>query len=114
MENRQIDNILATIIGLLLWLSILVHMERGASMADLLRAAPINSGGLMHGDLRLELIRIAPHQVDKVPTYHFRLVHAETKEEFGEINLRIGFSPHNERYAGHVGYAVHLRHQRHS
>ena len=69
-------------------------------MADLLQAAPIDPGELRDGDLRLELARFAPHEVHKVPTYHFRMVHAETGEELGGINLRIGFSPHIDRMSG--------------
>jgi len=83
-------------------------------MADVLQPVPIDPPELRDGDLRLELVKFAPHEFHKVPTYHFRMVHAETGEELGGINLRIGFSPHIERYAGHVGYAVHLQHRGHS
>jgi len=95
-------------------MSIFVHMEKVTFMADPLQSAPIDPGELRDGDLRLELVRFAPHKVHRVPTYHFRMVHAETGEELGGINLRMGFCPHIERYAGHVGYAVHLQHRGHS
>jgi len=58
-------------------------------------------------DLRLVLDFIGPHEVHKVPTHHFRMVHATTGEEMGTIRLRIGSTPHIQRYAGHIGYAVH-------
>ncbi len=57
------------------------------------------------GELVLELIEFAPHRIHKVPTYHFRILHAG--EEVGNINLRVSSTPHIELYAGHVGFAVH-------
>ena len=48
-----------------------------------------------------------PHNVHKVPTYNFRMVHAVARVEMGGINLRVGSTPHIERYAGHIGYSVH-------
>jgi tagatose 1,6-diphosphate aldolase len=62
-------------------------------------------------DLRLELSSFAPHPVHKVPTYHFHMTHAVTSEELGAIRLRVGSTPHIERYAGHIGYAVHPPHR---
>jgi tagatose 1,6-diphosphate aldolase len=62
---------------------------------------------LTDGDLRLVLDFAGPSEVHKVPTYHFRMVHSETGEEMGGIRLRIGSSAHIQRYAGHIGYAVH-------
>jgi predicted acetyltransferase len=58
-------------------------------------------------DLQLQFLRLAEHPVHRVPTYFFRMAHSETNDELGNINLRAGSTPHIERYAGHVGYAVH-------
>jgi predicted acetyltransferase len=41
------------------------------------------------------------------------MVHTTTAEELGTIRLRIGFTPHIELYAGHVGYGVHEHHRGH-
>jgi predicted acetyltransferase len=41
------------------------------------------------------------------------MVSERTGEELGGINLRIGFSEHMERYAGHIGYHVHPEHRGH-
>ena len=65
------------------------------------------------GDLRLELVELALHPVHRVPTYRFRMVHAQTSEELGSINLRLGSTPHLVLYAGHIGYSVHPAHQGH-
>ena len=67
----------------------------------------------MDGDLELQLVEFAPHPVHKAPTYHFVMIHAPTGEALGHINLRVGSTPHIERYAGHVGYGVHLAHRGH-
>jgi predicted acetyltransferase len=80
-------------------------------MADLAGATGIDSGELRDGDLTLRFDRLAPHQVHKVPTYHFQMIHSVTGAELGHINLRIGNSTHIERYAGHVGFAVHPGHR---
>lgn len=73
--------------------------------------APVNPAELRDGDLQLELACFAPHRVHKVPTYHFRMLHADTGEELGAINLRIGSTTHIERYAGHIGFGVHEAHR---
>jgi len=73
----------------------------------------ISFANLEDGDLRLEFTEFAPHPVHKAPTYHFRMVHAETGEELGGINLRVASTPHIELYAGHIGYGVHLPHRGH-
>jgi len=67
---------------------------------------PINPGELRDGDLRLEVLDFGPHRVHNVPTYHFRMVHAEGLEELGLISLRVGSTPHVELFAGHIGYSV--------
>jgi tagatose 1,6-diphosphate aldolase len=41
------------------------------------------------------------------------MVHGESGEELGTINLRDGRGPYIERYAGHVGYGVHEAHRGH-
>lgn len=41
------------------------------------------------------------------------MMHAESSEELGSIRLRNGSTVHVERYAGHIGYAVHEAHRRH-
>lgn len=82
-------------------------------MGGLAQLAPVDPGELSDGELTLHLDKYAPHNVHKVPTYHFRMVHTETGAELGLINLRIGFSAHIERYAGHVGYVVHPDHRGH-
>jgi predicted acetyltransferase len=68
---------------------------------------PINPGELRDGDLRLELVEFGTHRAHKVPTYYFRMVHGETAEQIGLINLRVGFTLHVRLYAGHIGYGVH-------
>ena len=73
----------------------------------------MNPGDLRDGDLLLELACFAPHPVHKVPTYHFRMVHAATAEELGSIRLRVGSTRHIEMYAGHVGYGVHAPYRGH-
>jgi tagatose 1,6-diphosphate aldolase len=67
---------------------------------------PLYPGELRDGELKLELEDFAMHPVHHVPTYHLRMVHAESAEVMGHIRLRIGSTPHVERYAGHIGYAV--------
>jgi tagatose 1,6-diphosphate aldolase len=57
-------------------------------------------------ELRLQLVHYAMHPIHKVPTYHFQMQHADTAEELGSIRLRVGSTPHIERYAGHIGYSV--------
>jgi len=65
-------------------------------------------------DLQLQFLRFAQHPVHGVATYFFRMVHAQTGEELGKINLRVSSAPHIERYAGHVGFSVHEAHRGHS
>jgi tagatose 1,6-diphosphate aldolase len=64
-------------------------------------------------DLLLELVEVAPHRIHKVPTYHFRMLHAHSGEELGSINLRAASTPHIERYAGHIGFSVHPAYRGH-
>jgi hypothetical protein len=62
---------------------------------------------LCDGELVLQFLRFEEHPVHRVPTYYFRMIHAETGEELGGINLRCSSIPHIERYAGHIGFSVH-------
>jgi predicted acetyltransferase len=62
---------------------------------------------LRHGDLELRLADYSLHSFHQVPTYFFRMMSIDRDEEMGKINLRIGSTPHIERYAGHIGYGVH-------
>ncbi|WP_321472291.1 GNAT family N-acetyltransferase [uncultured Paludibaculum sp.] len=68
---------------------------------------------LEDGELRLEFVKFAPHPVHKVPTYFFRMVHVQTGEELGGINLRAGSTAHIELYAGHIGYSVYPAYRGH-
>ena len=74
---------------------------------------PFELTPLCDGDLVLEFLRFAEHPVHGVPTYYFRMIHAETGEELGAINLRCSSIGHIERYAGHVGYSVNEPHRGH-
>ena len=76
-------------------------------------AQRVDLSGLEDGDLTLQPTDFAPHRVHHVPTYHFRMVHSHTGEEIGGINLRLGSTPHIERYAGHIGFTVHPAHRGH-
>jgi predicted acetyltransferase len=68
---------------------------------------------LRDGDLVLEATAFSVHTYHKSPTYYFRMVSSECGEELGKINIRVGSTPHIERYGGHVGYGVHPRHRGH-
>ena len=74
---------------------------------------PIAPGELCDQEFELVLDRFELNPVHHVPTYHFLMVHLETREELGSIRLRLGSTPHIERYAGHIGYAVHPAHRGH-
>jgi predicted acetyltransferase len=63
------------------------------------------------GDLELQFLDFSPHPVHSTPAYRFRMINARSGEELGGINLRIGSTPHIERYAGHIGYHVHPEHR---
>ncbi len=73
----------------------------------------LDPGDLRDGDLRLVLESFGPHPIHKAPTYSFRMTHGETGGEMGSIRLRVGSTPHLERYAGHIGYGVHEAHRGH-
>jgi len=67
----------------------------------------VRSLNLRHGDLELRLADYSLHAFHQVPTYFFRMMSIDRDEEMGKINLRMGATPHIERYAGHIGYGVH-------
>lgn len=67
----------------------------------------IRAEELRDEDLRLEFVECRIHEFHQVPTYFFRMKGGQSEEEVGTINLRIGSTPHVERYAGHIGYGVH-------
>jgi hypothetical protein len=68
---------------------------------------------LQDRELELQFSCVEIHAVHRVPTRRFRMIHAETMEELGGINLRYGSTPHIARYAGHVGFSVHPFHRVH-
>jgi tagatose 1,6-diphosphate aldolase len=75
---------------------------------------PIDCGAAPRdGELELQFYGVDDHPVHGVPTYRFRMIHAESREELGGTNLRSGTTPHIERYAGHVGFSVHPAHRGH-
>jgi predicted acetyltransferase len=82
-------------------------------MKELHKNGLFTPDALKDAELVLELAVLASHPVHKVPTYYFRMVHADSGEELGAINLRVGSTPHVEQYAGHVGYGVHPGHRGH-
>lgn len=85
--------------------------EHGPNMSEALEV--VRSLNLRHGDLELRLADFSLHSFHRVPTYFFRMMSIDRAEEIGSINLRIGATPHIERYAGHIGYGVHRAHRGH-
>src|SRR5579883_1343019 len=80
----------------------------GLRYADSMAPDWIAALDLSDGDLRVVLASFEEtHPFHKVPAYAFRLVHRETGEDMGHLNLRVGRTPHVERYAGNIGYSVH-------
>jgi len=78
---------------------------------ELCKNALFAPGALKDNELVLELVDFTPHPIHKVPTYYFRMVHVDSGEELGTINLRVGSSSQVELYAGNVGYTVHPAHR---
>jgi predicted acetyltransferase len=68
---------------------------------------------LQDKELVLKAIKVALHPAHKVPTYFFKMVRVDSREEIGRIDLRVGSSSHIELYAGHVGYRVDPAHRGH-
>lgn len=73
----------------------------------------IDPGPLTDRDFYLRCTDVTPHPAHKVPCYNFVLLHTETSAELGWLRLRIGSTPHIERYAGHIGYQVAHEHRGH-
>jgi RimJ/RimL family protein N-acetyltransferase len=73
----------------------------------------LRSLDLRQGDLELRFSDFSVHSFHRVPTYSFRMFSQHSEQELGNINLRIGSTPHIERYAGHIGYNVHPAHRGH-
>jgi len=73
----------------------------------------VRSLDLRQGDLELRFSDFSVHSFHRVPTYSFRMFSQHSEQELGNINLRIGSTPHIERYAGHIGYNVHPAHRGH-
>jgi predicted acetyltransferase len=65
------------------------------------------------GVLALQQAGFEPHPVHKAPTLFFQIVRIDSVQRVGEINLRLGSSPHIERYAGHIGYTIDPAHRGH-
>jgi len=67
----------------------------------------LKPGKLTDKDLALVLKSTAPEDKEKgyVPSYSFKMVNSKTREEFGEISLRVG-QTENTFYGGNIGYSV--------
>jgi predicted acetyltransferase len=48
-----------------------------------------------------------------VPAYRFRMIHTEHGTPMGDIELRVGNTPHIVLYAGHIGYEVYPAYRGH-
>jgi len=68
----------------------------------------IEPGQLQDRELLLALERYLPADPDRerVPAYHFSMVHRDTTALMGSINLRIGTTDRLVLYRGQVGYSV--------
>ena len=73
----------------------------------------VRSLDLRHGNLELCLADYSIHAFHRAPTYFFRMMSVDRGVEMGNINLRIGSTPHLERYAGHIGYGVYPAYRGH-
>ena len=63
------------------------------------------------GELTLCLTSLEPHPMHGVPTCHFAMVHAESNELLGHINLRTTSGFELFVYSGHIGYEVEEKHR---
>lgn len=63
------------------------------------------------GDLTLCLTSLEPHPIHWVPTCHFAMVHADSGELLGNINLRTSSTFDQFVYSGHIGYGVEEKHR---
>jgi tagatose 1,6-diphosphate aldolase len=68
----------------------------------------LDPGRLVDGDLELMLRFRAPGDVAKgwAPAYHFDMFRRDIHQRVGQIDLRIGHTPHLKLYGGHIGYGV--------
>jgi len=76
-------------------------------------AVVIRVAHLRDDDLELALDLIAVHPFHRVPTCFFKMKSVASGAELGAINLRLGSTPHLERYAGQIGYGVHEAYRGH-
>ncbi len=60
------------------------------------------------GNLRLVLKEkgLASEPDTIVPVYKFKMIHAHSGREMGEINLRAGYTENIELYRGNIGFSV--------
>src|SRR5215510_72572 len=68
----------------------------------------IGVGNLRDGELRLELDQYVEADPERewLPTYHFKMMGADSSTVIGNINLRIGSPDRIVLYRGHIGYSV--------
>jgi predicted acetyltransferase len=66
------------------------------------------SNRLTDGEITLELVTQVPGDTAKawVPTHHYQIQKATTKEPVGRIDLRLGYTWDLVRYGGQIGYTV--------
>ncbi|MCF7844961.1 MAG: GNAT family N-acetyltransferase [Kiritimatiellales bacterium] len=62
---------------------------------------------LIDNELELKLVQTIPANLEKnyVPSYAFDMIHSESGEKMGDINVRIGYNE-NIQFGGHIGYNV--------
>ncbi len=72
-------------------------------------------GRLVDDDLELILVECQPFDSLRnwAPTYRFEMHSSACLASIGRIDLRVGHTPHLERYAGHIGYRVEPEHRGH-
>jgi predicted acetyltransferase len=76
---------------------------------DLKTFSFLDPGDLRDGDLLLRLAETRPADPttrDRVPSYVFDIISAETGARAGEIHLRLGNTEDLRMYSGHIGYGV--------
>ena len=72
-------------------------------------------GKLIDGELELVLMGTYPGNPtgNSVSIYKFKMRLVGKMDEVGQIELRVGNTPHIITYAGHIGYRVHARYRGH-
>lgn len=75
----------------------------------------LQPGQLIDQELQLILIQCNPADPEQgyVPEYRFHMIHEQTREQMGEISLRIGHTMEIVQYAGHIGYRVYPEYRGH-